>query len=145
MRCFDFLFVCSCLSNIFGFFYGWNVFLYCWCVLYYKLLFLMRLSDSLSFSVYMNIFQRYFRTFFEHFMNKCLRSVNNSRTKDSLWFFRFGRIFKDLWGPIWSPPPPPSPASMSKSPPGGKKYGKKHLVRTLWFLWKNWKMVLKWY
>ena len=32
-----------------------NVFLYCWCVLYYKLLFLMRLSDSVYFSVYIKI------------------------------------------------------------------------------------------
>ena len=30
--------------------------LYYWCVLYYELLFLMRLSDSVSFSVYRNIF-----------------------------------------------------------------------------------------
>ena len=32
-----------------------NVFLCCWCVLYYNLLVLMRLSDSVSFSVYMKI------------------------------------------------------------------------------------------
>ena len=31
-----------------------NVFVYCWCVLYYKLLFLLRFSDSVTFSVYMN-------------------------------------------------------------------------------------------
>ena len=35
---------------------GGNILLYCWCVLYYKLLFLMRLSDSLSFSVYRNTY-----------------------------------------------------------------------------------------
>ena len=38
----------------FGFFE--NVVLYFWCVLYYKLLFLMRLSDSVSFSVSVNLF-----------------------------------------------------------------------------------------
>ena len=32
-----------------------NVCLYFWCSLYYKLLFLMRLSDSVSFSVYEHI------------------------------------------------------------------------------------------
>ena len=37
-----------------------NVFLYFWCVLYYKLLCLMRLSDSVSFSVYMNIYLKMF-------------------------------------------------------------------------------------
>ena len=33
-----------------------NVFWHCWCILYYKLLFLISDSDSLSFSVYRNIF-----------------------------------------------------------------------------------------
>ena len=33
-----------------------NECLYCWCVLYYKFVFLMCLSGSVSFSVYMNIF-----------------------------------------------------------------------------------------
>ena len=45
-----------------------NDVLYFWCVLYYKLLLFMRLSDSVSFSVYMNIFQRCFSTF----LAKCL-------------------------------------------------------------------------
>ena len=40
--------------SIFSFFC--KCFLYCWCVLYYECLFLVRLSDSVSFSVYMNIF-----------------------------------------------------------------------------------------
>ena len=45
------------------------MFLYVWCVLYYKFLFLMSLSDSVSFSVYMKN------------LGKCPRSVNNFRTK----------------------------------------------------------------
>ena len=54
--------------------YG-NVCLSCWCVLYYKLLFLMRLSDSVSFAVYMNMFKDVFYIFW-----KLSRSVNNFRT-----------------------------------------------------------------
>ena len=50
--------------------------MYCWCVLYYKLLFLVRVSDSVSFSVYVNIFKRYIL----HFL-KMPRSVNTFRTK----------------------------------------------------------------
>ena len=44
-ECLRFYFLRNCW--IFG-----NVFLYCWCDLYYKLLLLMRLSDYVSFSVY---------------------------------------------------------------------------------------------
>ena len=83
-----------------------NVFWHCWCVLHYKLLLWMRLSDSVWVSVYMNILQRYFSTFLE---NK-FRSVNNFRT--------------DLGGPKWAPPLPPSPASMSKFPSRRNKYEK---------------------
>ena len=36
-----------------------NELVYVGCVLYYELLFLIRLSDSVSFSVYMKIFSRY--------------------------------------------------------------------------------------
>ena len=41
--------------SFFVFVFG-NVFVYFWCVLYYKLLFLMSLSDSVWFSVYMKTF-----------------------------------------------------------------------------------------
>ena len=40
--------------------------MYCWCGLYYKLLFLKCLSDSVTFSVYMNIFKRYIFAFSKH-------------------------------------------------------------------------------
>ena len=36
----------------------WKTLLNCWCVLYYKLLFWMRVSGSVSFSVYMKIFKK---------------------------------------------------------------------------------------
>ena len=57
----------------------------------------MRLSDSVSFSVYMKIFKRLFYSFLE----KCPRSVNNSRTNYVFAFFF--EILGSL-GPKWSPP-----------------------------------------
>ena len=67
-----------------------NVFWYYWCGLYYRWLFLMCLSDSLTFSVYMNIFKRCF----VHFL-KNVQSVNNVRTIYTgifggkyYWYFR---------------------------------------------------------
>ena len=46
-----------------------NIFVYFWCVLYYELLFLMRVSDAVSFSVYMKILLRYFMIFL--MLQKC--------------------------------------------------------------------------
>ena len=47
---FEFLELCETFEKVWN---CWNELLYLWCVLYYKLLFLMRLSYSVSFSVYM--------------------------------------------------------------------------------------------
>ena len=70
---------CSCLGGFVR-----NGFVYCWCGLFYKLIFLMRLSYSVSFSVYMKIFQRDFLH-----VRKMSRSVNNFRTKYiCYWYFR---------------------------------------------------------
>ena len=109
---FRFLFIFDCFRlfvfrfcfDMFGF--VGHVLLYFLCALYYKLLFLVRLSDSLSISVY-----RYILICFD-ILEKCPRSVNNFCTK---YLFV---IWWDLGGPKWSPPPPPSPASMSRFPSG---------------------------
>ena len=71
------------------------------------------LSDSLSFSVYMEIFCGFFIL-----LEKCPRSVRNSRTD---YFLRLGGI----WGALIGHPSPPSPASMSKIPSGGKNMERK--------------------
>ena len=64
-----------------------NVLLYCWCVLYYKLRVLMRLSDALSFSVYMNIFPEFY-LFFEN-VQKCEQlSYDFLSTMYIYWYFR---------------------------------------------------------
>ena len=52
-------------ENIRTFWICWKCVFYFGCVLSYKLLFSMRLSDSVSFSVYMNMFKKYACTFFE--------------------------------------------------------------------------------
>ena len=55
------MWICLNLSDLFKMFEDFqcfeNVFVCCWCVLYSELIFLMRLSDSVSFSVYMNMFK----------------------------------------------------------------------------------------
>ena len=54
-------------SFLLFFFGGGEMFLHCWCALYCKLLFLMGLSYSVSFSVYMKkCVQRYVHTFLKH-------------------------------------------------------------------------------
>ena len=72
--------------------YFWNLFLYFGCVLYYKLLVLMRLSDSLSFSVYMKIF-----SFFLNFLisQKC----------EHFSYERFFEFLGNFGCPKWSPHP----------------------------------------
>ena len=54
-------------NSYFVLFFGvldfWNKFVYVWCVLHFKLLCLMCLSDPVSFSVYMNIFEVVFYDF----------------------------------------------------------------------------------
>ena len=67
-----------------------NVFVYVWCVLYYKVLILMRLLDSLSFSVYMKIFKDIVLHLFENIS----RSMNNSRT--NYWSEMFGDFLECL-------------------------------------------------
>ena len=118
-----------------------NVFLYFWSALYYKLLILMRLSNSVYFSVYMNIFQRYVFTIFE----KC----------PEVWTIFVRTIFWDVFcfggiGGVLNGPPTPthththtSPASMSKFPSGGNNYGKWWFCNdVLCFLWQKIKKML---
>ena len=50
------LFVFEVFEHVRTFLISGNVLLYCWCVWYYSFEFLMRLSESVSFSVYINIF-----------------------------------------------------------------------------------------
>ena len=69
----------------------------------------MRLSDSLSFSVYMNI---YIKDMFEPFLEKCPRRVNSFRTK---YVFV---IICDLGGLF----DPPFPGVNVKVPFQGKQY-----------------------
>ena len=83
-----------------------NVFVYFWCVLYLSFSFVMRLSDSVSFSVYMNIFKRYCSTVLE----KMSRSVNKFRTK---YYFV---IFCDLCDYLVPSPPIPIPGVNVKVP-----------------------------
>ena len=115
----------------------WNICLHFGCVLYYKLLCLMRLSDSVSFSVYMKIFWRYFWTFLENMSQKCEQ-------------FSYELLFCDClgFGVLNGPPPPPSPASMSKFPSGWKRLKTIVLNDFLWF-YKKLKncinIVLQWY
>ena len=103
-----------------------NAFYYYWCVLYYKLLFLMRISDSVSFSVYMNIFWWCVSTCLE----KC----------PEVWthFVRtvFGECFCDFC--LICCPPHPHPWRQSKFPTRGK------IEKTCVCLFlKNRKMTLK--
>ena len=101
----------------------------------------MRLSDSVSFSVYRKIFKRYFSTFWE----KCPRSVNNFRTN---YFFVNFQIFGDFRDPKWSPTPP-IPGVNVKVPFWGKKYGNKWYLfffcdlYELFYYFKKWNFVLK--
>ena len=80
-KCFFFYFemfvLCVPETFVFVFPIVGNVLLYCCCVLYYNLLFQMRLSSSCSFSVYEDISKMLFLTF----LGTYPRSVNNSRTK----------------------------------------------------------------
>ena len=64
---------------------GGAVCLYCWCTLCYKLLFLMRVLDSVSFSVYMNILKT------NIYYLKMSRSVNNVRTKG--WYSTLTNVY----------------------------------------------------
>ena len=107
-----------------------------WCNLYYKLLFLMRLSDAVSFSVYMNIFQTYLCYTCGKMTQKC------EQFSHELFFCDFGR-FVVLNAPHHSPTP--SPASMSKFPPGEKILKKNVFVCDLFVIFVNKieKMVLK--
>ena len=92
-----------------------NIFLYCWCLLYYTLLFLMRLSDWVSFSVYMEIFERFFFRSFK----KCPRSVNNSRTNCFCDFLGFGVLNAPPFHTHTTHPPHPRRQCQSSLP--GKK------------------------
>ena len=75
--------------------------------------------------------------YFSHLLNKCPRSVNNSRTKDSLRFFG---ILGVLNGPLHPPPP----ASMSKSPSGWTNRTKtRYLLIFINFVQTFEKMILK--
>ena len=115
--------------ELFGF--VWKIFLYFRCVLYSKLLFWMRLSYLVSFSVYMKIFQRYFLIFvFWKMFQKC----------EQFSYKLFFVIFCDLWGPKWSPPPlpTPNPGFNVKVPFRGKQIWKTYFFLViLWFLWKQ--------
>ena len=86
-------------------------------VLNCKLLFLMRLSDSVSFSVYTNIILRCFYICWKmsRSLNKCLYELFY------LWLFV-----------ISCPPPIPSPASRSKFPSRGEK---KHVLSFIYFFY----------
>ena len=107
-----------------------NVFLYFRCFLYYQLIFWMRLSDSVWFSVYMNIIFRYVFACLEN----CPRSVNNVRT--ILFFVIVGG---DLWGPKWSPPSHPHPQRQCQSSlPGEQMWKQMFDYFFLRFLWKRW-------
>ena len=95
-------------------------------------LFLMRLSDPLSFSVYEHIFKIVLSIFLKN-VQKCEQ-------------FSYELFVWDLFGilgPKWSPPSP-SPASLSKFPSWGK------ICKTIFYKWflmifmkTNWNMVLK--
>ena len=71
--------------------FGGNVFLYIWCALCF--FFLMRWSDYVSFSVYMNILWRYVLTFFEN-VQRCEQFSYNM----FFWWF-----VRSCW---WLLPPP---------------------------------------
>ena len=113
-----------------------NMVLYSWFVLYYKLIFLMRLSDSVSFSVYMKILQIIFLIF------QMSRSVNNFREYCVFVFFgicsppipipgvssgsllrekSINKWFQGVFFVIFPPPIPISGVSQ-RFPSGGNKY-----------------------
>ena len=71
------------------------------CFVYHKLLFLMRWSDSLSFSVYMKIFWRCFSTFLENVPE--VRTIFVRNIFGDIW-----GIWGDLFGPKWFPTHPPT-------------------------------------
>ena len=93
------------------FIFFWNILLYIWCVLYYKLLFLLRLSGSVSFSVYKDILKMLF-TFFE----KC----------PEVWTIFVRTLFLSFFGiyGILNGPPTPIPGVNVKVPFWGKIWGK---------------------
>ena len=62
---------------------------------YYKLLVVMRLSDSVYVSVYMKIISRYVRDIFEHVLKQCPKSVKHFRTKYLLEMYHI-YIYKNV-------------------------------------------------
>ena len=107
-----------------------------WSVLCYKWLCLMRLSDSVSFSVYTKIFWRYFDIFIE----KCPRSVNNVRTN-----FLFLR-FRGISGVLNGPPPHPHPRCQCQSSlPEETNMEQMFPHSYKWFLWTMTIKEERWY
>ena len=120
----------------------WNVVSCFRCVLYYKLLFLMCLSDSVYFSVYMKMFWRYVWTFLWKMSQKC-----EQFSYEIFWgiFVGFGGV---LNGPL---PPPPPQRQCQSSLPGGKNM-KNHICLLVFLIfmkkienpWKNTRMMTSW-
>ena len=126
-------------SSFWIFWICWNLFVYSWCVLYYNLLFLMRSSDSVSFSLYMKIFKRYCWTFFE----KCPRSANNFVRN----LFCFGGELGEIWGVLSGPPIPQSQRQCQSSLPGETNMEKTCFLMNVYCFYKknNEKLNKKWY
>ena len=92
----------------------------------------MRLSDSVTFSVYRKILLQMILNIFGKMSQKCEQFSYEG-------FFGISVNFRDFCGPKWSPP---SPASMSKFPSGGKKVWNKCFFNDSYEHLEN--MVQKW-
>ena len=112
--------------------------LYCGCVLYYKLLCLMRLSD---FCRFLYIWTFLFKDTFQHFLKNVPKVWTIFVRTISLWFLKIS-----FWGGgllVLNGPPPQSRVSMSKFPSEGKIRKNCFGIFFIIFM-KSLKMVIKW-